>query len=491
MSINIKVDPLNNLVNLDFKPSTMMTKRIIPCVFCFLLIFFSTSCKKTEVKDELESLSTNKALSSDLKQKVIAYLDERKASSKSDFSKLLIDSIKNKLDWDKTYINPKNKESQIVIPFKNSNDNAFRNKVLFLNEYMPTSNINSAYIIELIPNPQDKEVILTETIVTLLNDKNSEYSGSLIKESLFKKFIYELNFENGKLKTHKSILKKNTVSNSSGRTNGCFDWYWVTTYSDGSQTWDYLYTTCDNDCQATRIISNNTVIFKANCGGGGGPTDPPLIADTLNPCREVDSLTRDAVFIGKMQFLKDGTFGNNYETGFVKGLDVFGNPVYQQIDGPAGQLGLPNFTLSSPIDGIIHNHWNSPKALSIFSPDDLRSLYNIYKNNMANPGFDYGVVTASGTTYVLKVENLSSFLQFGDMWFADNVTFNAFSHTYGTLYNISTTNTSDVNEFRFVQMLNTVGAGLKLFTGITSNFASWQPQGLNDTNTGLMLKPCN
>lgn len=55
--------------------------------------------------------------------------------------------------------------------------------------------------------------------------------------------------------------KKQSLSSNRGSSN-CTDWYWVTTWSDGSKTEQYVYTTCDD---SDNYIDNGN-------GGSGGPT---------------------------------------------------------------------------------------------------------------------------------------------------------------------------------------------------------------------------
>ena len=74
-------------------------------------------------------------------------------------------------------------------------------------------------------------------------DKN-QYSGLLLFYNPYQNKLLTDQFENGNL-TENGILSLKISKNKMGKTNGCTDWYWVTNYSNGTQTSQYVYTTCN------------------------------------------------------------------------------------------------------------------------------------------------------------------------------------------------------------------------------------------------------
>ena len=96
------------------------------------------------------------------------------------------------------------------------------------------------------------------------------YSGKVSIHSILQDILFYSLMENGVLKESGS-LNTQTKGLENGKTTGCTDWYLVTTtyYNSGakSTTAQYLYTTCEGDCQDTRIFG------RINCGTTGGVTN--------------------------------------------------------------------------------------------------------------------------------------------------------------------------------------------------------------------------
>lgn len=104
-----------------------------------------------------------------------------------------------------------------------------------------------------------------KVILSILDSNKNKnlYSGKISFYSLPQNILLSNEFENGKLTINEILSIKNNKSKTA-KANGCIDWYWVTTYQDGSQTSEYLYTTCDS-CEemANKLLTTNS------CGGGG------------------------------------------------------------------------------------------------------------------------------------------------------------------------------------------------------------------------------
>jgi hypothetical protein len=105
-----------------------------------------------------------------------------------------------------------------------------------------------------------------DKVILSILDRNKNqalYSGKIYFYSLTQNILLSNEFDNGKLTINGILSIKNNKSKTA-KANGCIDWYWVTTYQDGSQTSEYLYTTCDS-CEemANKLLTTNS------CGGGG------------------------------------------------------------------------------------------------------------------------------------------------------------------------------------------------------------------------------
>jgi hypothetical protein len=119
--------------------------------------------------------------------------------------------------------------------------------------------------------PQKKQTntaVPQNTFYKIFNFKTLDNDGTFTFLNIIDKPLYEFRYENGELHTF-SVAQKgpppagtmNTAGNNIQRTESCTAWYWVTTNPDGSQNWEYLYTTCDGGgCDP----------YAIDCGGGGG-----------------------------------------------------------------------------------------------------------------------------------------------------------------------------------------------------------------------------
>nr|WP_315155112.1 hypothetical protein [uncultured Flavobacterium sp.] len=98
-----------------------------------------------------------------------------------------------------------------------------------------------------------------------MNKDKPNFSGTISFYSLFQDKLLVDEFENGKLIVN-GILNRNIKQNFNGKKKKCTDWYWLTTYSDGSQSLEYAFTECDGGGDV--CVSSRT--GKLMCGGGGG-----------------------------------------------------------------------------------------------------------------------------------------------------------------------------------------------------------------------------
>ncbi len=209
---------------------------------------------------------------------------------------------------------------------------------------------------------------------------------------------------------------------------------------------------------------------------------PPL---PPNPCQLANLLAANPNFRALMQSLKDSTVDNK-EHGILYDMGPNGNMSIEIHKGlpDSGDIDLPVTTLN---DGYLHSHYTG--LLSVFTPMDLLSFCQMYSNGwMQSPStFTAGVVTANGTQYLLKIENLTLFQTFSQN--LTGTTINKYKEFYKIMYNIKDTNTNEDNEKNLLKYLDQLKSGLKLFRG-NANFTQWTPLGL-DANNNVIVKPCN
>jgi len=84
-----------------------------------------------------------------------------------------------------------------------------------------------------------------------------------------------------------------------------------------------------------------------------------------------------------------------------------------------------------------------------------------------------GLVTAKGTTYLLKIEDVVKFESFANNYMKEDLLFQLFEKYYVDTYKILPENTNQENEKRFLKMLDDMSSGIKLFKGSTSDFSKW------------------
>lgn len=252
------------------------------------VIFFSCS-KVNDFKDEID-LNQPSLLNLKSTNAIKAYLNESK-NGFDNRGKSTVDSIISTAKWDLGIEKRINKHESIVyIPF-NRNDFGL---TVYFNSTL--NKVDSCQIIAL----NSKTINSTRDIIDVLFNLTSNVeisntsSYSISNYSINNKFKAEITYKDGKFYSKKEIkvslkkIKQQIVSNVQ-----CWDHWLVTTYGDGSQTYTYLYTTCDDNCyeqiQGISIFSGGTYKIINNCGGGSTtsytPPEPPLCSNTVEEAR--------------------------------------------------------------------------------------------------------------------------------------------------------------------------------------------------------------
>jgi hypothetical protein len=471
-------------------------KSINKFIWVFLFLGFFTSCRKGEASyknDEVE-----------IKAQVIEWLNKKWVSA-SDSDKIVIETLKANIQWEGIYgaMNSKGDQKFLfgVNDFFTANRAAVNSYTALFMSINNKGEIGQGNILSLYSTSEVLHTERKKLLVNLLDNKvPNNFNGVLTKSTIANRFIFELGFKNGKLYSKKNFQKKLKRELGSGRSQQlrCYDVYLVVTYQypDGTigQEWEYLYTNCvdEPDCLRIQIINGRS--YRTGCGGGdpgggggsgsGGGSNPDTTI--YNICRQVDSLEVNSAFKQRMTALFNAV-SLNYEVGYIMQRNNNGTYNYALIQGSSNGGGLPDFNFTQPQDGILHTHYAG--LLSIFSPDDLRSLFRIYRDNYANSGFIYGLVTGS-TTYLLEVGDLQTFLQFGQQYLEDATSFELFKNIYSNVYVINNSNSPSLNEQRFLWLLNEVNSGLKMFSEDVTTFNNWDLKGLNLNNEVILLN-CN
>ncbi|MDE5429495.1 hypothetical protein [Elizabethkingia meningoseptica] len=222
------------------------------------------------------------------------------------------------------------------------------------------------------------------------------------------------------------------------------------------------------------------------CKDGKGGTERTK-EETL--CSKVSKIGRQEEAIALFKTLQ-GKTGEKKEYGYV--LAKNGKVSAFPLEGEEGKASI-DFSVNGKIDGFIHSHYKG--LLSIFSVADIFGMATLYKNgNIKDVNtFVIGVVTASGTQYMLIIDNLTKFDSFTKELFTGNTVepnvLNAYQIAYEKIYGISTQNTVENNENLFVRYLASAGTGLKLIKG-TPDMKKWSLLDKDANGNVVPSSPC-
>jgi hypothetical protein len=181
-----------------------------------------------------------------------------------------------------------------------------------------------------------------------------------------------------------------------------------------------------------RPITINYILPPPGDGGLPAPNktacvvDPPAKPCPIveDPCAQAKKLVQNATFKSKMNDLKS-------KTGLTKEVGYYTNAQgsYTYVQGAVGAAGI-DFTVSAPISSYVHTHYTG--TFPTFSGSDVKAIYDLQKAGKVADisNFTAGVVTASGTTYLIKISDPAKFAAFGAANFSTAAKFDTFEHYY-------------------------------------------------------------
>jgi hypothetical protein len=346
-------------------------KKLLPLKL-LLLITFSIinliSCKRQDVF----SLTNN---DQSTKEMLVSYLNQQKNIDPS--ATKFFDTLVNKADWNRvTEVAISNLVKIIYVPL-NYNANNIGMTFLFNNK---TQKIYYSLITEMPTNNKSAIHHTTATsfnrpidIITGFYKKNlSDYTGFIRAYTISNNLLWEFGYKNGERKYEKRVtssynenpasnpsqIKSNSNESKLVKPNGCKNWYLVTWYNDGSSDWDYIGTTCSDECFNSIKLTQDSIRIKSNCGtapqGGGGGSgasrkspDDIITIDIKSPCLKelINRLINSNDLNGNIGNILVSTFGvsDKINITFIEDnnlKDRNGNPSL----GSAGiDNGIPNY----------------------------------------------------------------------------------------------------------------------------------------------------
>jgi hypothetical protein len=247
------------------------------------IISFAVSCQKQETNGQVVSVNNIEyATAADIinlkdwlnsKKSILTVKDQAR-----------LDSLVEALNWEKTVTTNANNETLFIIPVNNlvtdKNETSF-NLVIHKN-VEDGIRFSTLYRIK---NKQLQRINNIDLLANFISNKKNNYTCDIAAFTPTNFISYEYKLVNGQMQTRSKVSKRNPVTGSTGRTNECIYWFWITYYNDGSWDWEYLGGYCDGGdptCNETRIMNSRSQ--KVNCGGGSGgfATEEQLIATFLS-----------------------------------------------------------------------------------------------------------------------------------------------------------------------------------------------------------------
>ncbi|GGE44154.1 hypothetical protein [Psychroflexus planctonicus] len=439
-----------------------------------ILIFLSYSCEKDEFNN-FEKSNFNTAPS----DKVFNFLEkqnEKTAKTNDSF----ITSYDSEIDYEEIT----NSDEELA--------------VINVNTLLPDS-YSRVLLLEV-------NGVLENVVVTLsLNDNTDQnvFSGDMLITDLDGNFIKAFKIENDILVSeylnyvNKSISSK-SFNKSINENDGCED---------------CVFTVC-SWCQLDEVVVTPTPPIKYvsitilypidgggdgdssndwNYGGGGsGSANNPNndenddADDDQDPCDEMNSMENDNELKEKLVEMQNNT-SLDRETGYLINHD---GVAFDSIEGEPNADEI-NFSVNGSIDGFMHTHV-LPNGSSIFSPDDILALFQLYNDGHINntSTFIMMVVTAHGTSYTLMINDPVTFAQFGQSTLLN--AYNDFDLQIGAQYyllnEVYGIDSITARELSVLQAIE--NSGLSLFKG-NENFDDWKEIKRNKANTETVEVDCN
>ncbi|MBL7728801.1 MAG: hypothetical protein JNM68_13985 [Dinghuibacter sp.] len=246
-----------------------MKRNPLLLMLCILFIF---SCRKGDIGGQSEN---------EIKTKVNAWLKAQERPGNPDITQK-VQELGKHLNFDKTYYEELNaSEKFLIIPvntefttINNKDKKPANNLVLRINK---TEDIASGLIYQYMSNNGTEANRLPENALHQMHNSQPVADGIYTTLTIYDRYLYEQEYKSGNLYRYTQMGTEEqfeTPRRANARTNGCIDWYVVTTwYGENGQVidvdYDYIGTTCNN-CGYTDPNGQGQVCDEITGGGGNG-----------------------------------------------------------------------------------------------------------------------------------------------------------------------------------------------------------------------------
>lgn len=247
-----------------------------------------------------------------------------------------------------------------------------------------------------------------------------------------------------------------------------------------------------NPCPFTGGAWYNLAPTEGNEDPCGPPPPPPPVH---TPCDEINLKKNDSTFKAKFSELKTKAADTSihYESGYKVTSSTTGNQ-YTAINGNANDPEIKlTFNTSEKVTCIMHNHYNSPRQLSVFSTGDLILSYQAMQltGNFTSSTFSMALTTQLGTSYLMLIEDSTKFAAFTYKYFVvpeDKESNIDMRYIFKGITGGANSNTA-TNELGFLRLMRDLDMGLALFKP-NASFSGYKRLKINTANTGVTEEDC-
>ncbi len=247
------------------------------------------ACKKETAKGIISQAGLSE-------EKIIAWLSAQKHPTAGKDNSF-IDGIQQKAAWNKASTATINNERQLLlVPLEAGND-----LVLMVNSR--NAQILLGFVAGTGFDGPQKNTSKAQLWADYFAEKKSNFSGSMRAASLQNEFLFEYHLQNGRQTSGKKVLPVELRNFSSGNITPvhtgavCTDFYLVTSWSDGSQTYEYMFSSCASSEWGCGLLQafpgyGNVLLSSGGCNGGGGSVGGGGSKENNSSVKEIiDSLT--------------------------------------------------------------------------------------------------------------------------------------------------------------------------------------------------------
>jgi hypothetical protein len=192
-----------------------------------------------------------------------------------------------------------------------------------------------------------------------------------------------------------------------------------------------------------------------------------------NPCMVIDTLLKNSTFKTLMGHLYIKCT-DRFETGFLIKNIHSPAPASSSVVGTPNTLSI-DFSTNDTVDCILHNHYIDSASLSIFSSDDLFTIWDFFHGGQTQDpaSFTMGLVTFR-TSYLLMITDTAKFRNFGNKFLTNRADDRFINQWFYITYGISEKASISNNEYNFLRALTGLNCGLTLIRG-NESMTSFKP----------------